>query len=161
MNSETLYYWEYSFDLVQAKLSAYYKGSRTAAYAEVGAYLRKHGFDDENLKQGSCYFTSVPMPYLQVDKIIRRLYQDLPWLVECVRKDALMERPLDFVGYTYNDYREKRRNSKKHQLAMSNYLKQEKEPLDSRLNDAKEMINKANNPTKSKRIMKTISYHTK
>lgn len=80
------YLWEFSFDLSIHKLENFYgKPTYTNAYKEVGRYLINHGFNQKDIKQGSCYFTSKELSQKQANKIITDMYKVLPWLPFCVK----------------------------------------------------------------------------
>ena len=121
MSSELKKYWEFSFDLNQEKLrNVYGRKNYTYAYTEIEKYLFRHGFSDKNEKQGSCYFTSEPMSYYKVDRIIRNIFHELPWLPECIEKEALSEHP---PSYSYQKYILQCNKSKKHEKELQEYYK--------------------------------------
>lgn len=114
-------YWEFSFDINQELLSKVYrKTNSTYAYKEIERYLFKHGFDNKEDKQGSCYFTSEEIQYSKVDVIISDMFKVFPWLSECIEKAALYERP---ENYNYKDYCEELNKTKEHKKELENYYK--------------------------------------
>lgn len=94
---EERYIWEYSFDLDINKLKLYYgKPTYTHAYDDMAAYLKKAGFDNKDSKQGSCYFTSKKYTSQEVNKLISKMIDKLPWLAFCLREDALTIKEKEF-----------------------------------------------------------------
>ena len=122
MNSSViinLTYWQFSFDLDVKNLDIYYKKSRASAYREIENYLYNNYFDDKNERQGSCFFTSVPLTLAQADKIINDMYIALPWLPLCVNKAALAER--NPIIYDYTLLAKKIVKTTKHKKALEDY----------------------------------------
>lgn len=121
MNKEK--YWEFSFDINQEALKEVYgRRSITYAYEEIKRFMFKNGFSDKNAKQGSCYFTESKMEYNRANIIINNLFDQLPWLSECIRKSSLYEKPEDSLDYdSYCFYLNK---SEEHKLALERYYQE-------------------------------------
>lgn len=114
-------HWQCSFDLKMDKLDEFYKKSHSNAYKEIERFLFKAGFNNKDEKQGSCYFTSEPMKYHRVDKIIRDMLVKLPWLSECVSRISVSEKRVD--DYNYLKVVQRIRRSSKHKEALEKYHK--------------------------------------
>lgn len=123
-------HWQISFDLKMEKLDKVYKKNRSRAYKEIENYLYKVGFDNKDEKQGSCYFTSKEMKYLEVDKKMKNMFQYLPWVVDCVSRFSLAEKRMD--DYNYMDTIHRLGKSKKHKEALEKYHKSLKPKAKSR-----------------------------
>lgn len=85
--------WVYAFDLKIDNLKKYYGKSPSQAYKEIENYLYANRFNNRTEKQGSCYFTTNPQTYPTVNRIIRRMFRQLPWLPFCVSKSVIAEKP--------------------------------------------------------------------
>lgn len=103
--TDNTHYWQYTFDLNQKRLNEFYcKKNITHAYDDIREYMFNNKFDNKENKQGSCYFTSERISYLQADRIIRKMFRDLPWLPYCINpnKECLSIRnPESYSHSTY------------------------------------------------------------
>lgn len=79
----------------------------------------RNGFDNVVENQGSCYFTSKEMRYSSVNKIIRNMFRELPWLSECIEKTALYEEPQHV--YNFKTHCERLNRSEKHMVDLERY----------------------------------------
>lgn len=135
--------WEYSFDLDVNALKKYYgKPTYTHAYDEIARYLKRIGFDNKNMKQGSCYFTSKEYSSQDILKAIRVMFDQMPWLQLCLRTDSLTIKENNF----YQSNRRIQRNikTKAFKQSLNAYYEKlgvpnplEKSSLDKKLNCAK------------------------
>lgn len=118
-------HWQFSFDLDQHLLKeSYRKRASTYAYTEIRSYLYRNGFDNREDKQGSCYFTSEKMTYTAANRVIRNMYKELPWMVECIEKDSLTEKNVE--QYSNKGYIQYLKKTEAHKERLKEYhLKQE------------------------------------
>ena len=119
-DSYNKYLWQFSFDIKQAALKEVYgKKNYTYAYEDIKRCLQKNGFDNKEDKQGSCYFTSEKMSVIRVNMIIQRMFRELPWLVDCIEKEALTIKERE--NYNQKEYLELLKNSKEHKKDLERY----------------------------------------
>jgi len=73
-----------NFDLdTQTLRSLFGEAGRRKAYADIGRFLKKNGFDH---RQGSGYQSSSTMTEAEITDLIVALYEALPWLEQVVQK---------------------------------------------------------------------------
>ena len=156
---EERHIWEYSFDLDIRKLKKYYgKPTYTHAYDEIGKYLKGIGFNNKDVKQGSCYYTSKEYRSQYVTRQIRNMFNVLPWLQLCLRMDTLTIKEKDFYSSLDNITKTVKTEAFKQSLA--EYYKNlgvpnpfEKEALEEKLSSAAEkVVTQKGKKSKSKEI---------
>lgn len=93
-------------------------------------FMNKEGFDNIDEKQGSCYYTSKKLFYIDVDRIIKKAFIELPWLPECVSRISIAEKRNE--EYNYIGLAQRINKSKKHKEDLAKYHRSIKKKSKSR-----------------------------